>query len=1370
MTFFNKNRAQLLGLFDYLPLSDELEDSNRILLDYRLTVRELQVSYIKNVMTKLLLGEESLGLGPAPISNFYSVTFPNKLGDTLSGESGEINEYLNEILILNEIYQNSINQLAQVRLKPTTMGLEAYGYWQDSGLENIPSSGDLTQFFDNISNMFGLNTSNVDFDFTSLSKIYVQLIIDTQASMNYYYPSMLTQDRENIKAATYVCSDAQGYKGGSAGEFPQLILDMAFPGSGDISNFAHSRLGEYGYMLDAFIDGSTFPEDQGLTDFPLDLNFQNIFKIGNSDEINLAALIQIFSREMVSSQNLYRYQEGISTAPTNVIVNQNSEFSVDPPDFEGTKSFHPRLISATDQGSASDINKGVFWPDIKPIGLDVRARAGGSGVSPDDAGLVNLIKYSHLVPVEFGKSTISITAPYETNDIQIQLSGDTINSGISGLIEPAIYNDLRTTLLADSTTEEVDTYINDISGDVTNIIDNNLEFIKLMTAIDQEDDKTPVGMYGTVIDKLINLFEKISDVTENPQSLYESATTDYTAEAFFGSPELQAAFIIELIKLGASYPGLDRQVSRYFYHYFNAVGDPIELTPDSDDYNYETNSLLYLNGDYTGGDLDIPDEKIKTEFSGATDKKYYLSKGAYLIADELLKISEPQTGAGSVSAFTESGINPFNATSVAGTKDDYITTDVGILDACLTLKRGAGPDVDSTFQWAINKSNYNPFYQMAQFIRDIDSSFLLPNYSRELFVAGTSPAGKRFIKATRRGALDVKAVCMLVYKIFQKAFIMTDVTALNIYNGYANAPKPGTSTGKNKQYDYYNDQRVQVGLKYREYRLAIVDYLESVKDSLRNIDVEINTGSSREIDLSYPGDPPDLVSVKRSDYVSDFVVTRDKLREEELNLRMAIAYFDQFKLEDTANQINRLAFNSPSEIPILRNILSNPNAPEIQLEILNNFNSGQAKLTNLSKSRLLPNLKIPVTTVGETNPESFLPNNEIISSGTFNALLNFMNDPRLKNTAESELRPQNSRILMCGLPSGFIDNLRFPTVYLNSTSGVYKATQNYDENHAIINLSIEKNDLLAQDIVFKPITMTFDTSLIIAPNGFDDCTFDENSPSLLEQILSDKILFQILGKLPGDPNQILTYNEIKSNSRYNQLSSSQLESICLNCATSELLKKYLQIIVGIKLGEENLYINDILKSHFIDGFIGETSLEDLLESMKNISDINLPNIDFSQLLSESLANLLKVPLPSSSIVQENDITVAEIQQASQLLLSALFRNDTLIAECAAPKHFETTIFMIIDPDEFVINEDFNLEVQNQLINIGQAVRGIDGNLRLVRTDDNEINSTNINEYHISCNIAGVKLSESATIFSDVEFNDTSGGSFSTPASSITRPL
>ena len=59
--FFDKDRVQLLGLFDFLPFSDEEVDSNRTLVDYRLTVRDLQIAYIQNAILKMLSGQSQFG-------------------------------------------------------------------------------------------------------------------------------------------------------------------------------------------------------------------------------------------------------------------------------------------------------------------------------------------------------------------------------------------------------------------------------------------------------------------------------------------------------------------------------------------------------------------------------------------------------------------------------------------------------------------------------------------------------------------------------------------------------------------------------------------------------------------------------------------------------------------------------------------------------------------------------------------------------------------------------------------------------------------------------------------------------------------------------------------------------------------------------------------------------------------------------------------------------------------------------------------------------------------------------------------------------------------------------------------------------------
>ena len=202
--FFDKDRIQLLGLFDFLPLTDEDVDSNLTLIDYRLTVRDLQIAYIKNVILKMLGGQAQFGPG-TPISDYFSSTgLSQVLGSTLSGEEGsEIYNRLDEVLYSNQIFQNAIKQLSQVKLDPTGMAAEAVFYWDGSGLENIPTQSDLEDFFGNYCNITGTPNTQENFDNTPISKMYLQLLIDTQSSINHYYPSMLGLKRD-INPASYI--------------------------------------------------------------------------------------------------------------------------------------------------------------------------------------------------------------------------------------------------------------------------------------------------------------------------------------------------------------------------------------------------------------------------------------------------------------------------------------------------------------------------------------------------------------------------------------------------------------------------------------------------------------------------------------------------------------------------------------------------------------------------------------------------------------------------------------------------------------------------------------------------------------------------------------------------------------------------------------------------------------------------------------------------------------------------------------------------------------------------------------------------------------------------------------------------------------
>jgi hypothetical protein len=260
----------------------------------------------------------------------------------------------------------------------------------------------------------------------------------------------------------------------------------------------------------------------------------------------------------------------------------------------------------------------------------------------------------------------------------------------------------------------------------------------------------------------------------------------------------------------------------------------------------------------------------------------------------------------------------------------------------------------------------------------------------------------------------------------------------------------------------------------------------------------------------------------------------------------------------------------------------------------------------------------------------------------------------------------------------------------------------------------------------------------------------------------------------------VTYSELVSNPKYSEITEDQLQAILLNCATSELLKIYVQIIVGLKLGEENFVANDVFKRQLIDESLeinGSTRISSVLNAMSNITNLNLaldPLITEQLVIDSGLrirnqtsvgtgpslatgidpySDLRNFALPSDPVALAAGAEVSQVQQTSQLFSSAFFKPSSLIGECITPKMFESIFFVIVDPDEFVINESLtDVGLLTTLESLGLAERSQnDFKLRIVRTEETNSNSANLNEYFVSCNIPNV--TEIKTL---EEFSESSG--------------
>lgn len=797
-----------------------------------------------------------------------------------------------------------------------------------------------------------------------------------------------------------------------------------------------------------------------------------------------------------------------------------------------------------------------------------------------------------------------------------------------------------------------------------------------------------------------------------------SEAEDQTAD-FLTSPGLQCAVMLEMIKIADKNIDLDRELFSYFWHFYNSdYSSGVSLHPDSGDSNYQSPSE---SDEYTEGveiTLGTPDLAV--------------SANKISLALSNVRFSELDNNGGmnrGGNAYVEFGVG--------------ISADIGRNVAGLTEIFVRSGDIDllvnSDTGKAIDTEECNPFYQMTRILQRLDTAATYRasdfggEYWREYELtepppdddAAGNPISTR-TKVTRRGALDIKALAFLVYKIYQKLLVDSTFTGSESGDEFALRLLPTLDIGDKLRF-YINPSLASTALSYSQ----------EILNNIQNIE---------------------------TDAVQSYGGIKSALENEDKRYRSTMSYIDQCRISGAKNELDKLVDpGADPKIPATIEALKLP-TPGYELDMVKQIDQGQVKLAELSKLRQLPNLKVSAENIGENNPDSLLPNSQIFSTGTKNALLNLMNDPKIKDTFDSEFDPKNSKIFTIALPSGFIETNRFKGVAAGDLTSAYQVKPRLNPLASLMNVKIEKNDALLQGVDFIPLTLLFDSCLYIAPNGFDSCQFVEDSPSILNEIIENRIRFSRIGHvtttsiksdiLNSPINDIdsdgfnehgLLYDDIIGLEEYQDLTTSEIQSVLLNCTVSDLLKRYVQLIVGVKVAEEEFAITEKMLEQYVDDNVSGLDITTFLSNAQNIDGLNIP-IDpslISTLLSNSgilvqssdTSTTTTKKVPNSADNSIDGLSTYELQQFNQLLTSTTFKPNILISEIVSPKRFENIFFVIVDPDEFVVDEvSTNSDLIDNLKTIGLAQESlIDNKLRIIRKQEDSSYS-NINEFYISANI------------------------------------
>jgi hypothetical protein len=543
--YFNKDRIQLLGNFDFLPFSDSGSSTNSILFDYRISVLELQKIYVANIISKLFSGQNSLGYGFInPINDYFSIggTLQNILGPTLSGEASSLVD--NRVLEIYGIQQSivkAVEELTKFKVNNDKLGDDAHNYAVSKFpavetyiADPIPSSvflGDFVNrmhlFAGSIGENVGVSGEDTVDSVYSTTKILLQLILDTQYAINHYYPIFIGSANINSGRqddnSSYVLMPGIDDVGDEVSLGNASLIDMLSIKE-PILGLYRSRIGEYGYGIGAY--GYTGTSDVN-GELPENSSDEIVNKI---DDIPVKQLVAILSKELSISSAMSKYQntgapaDEVSIAALSEIETINNGFSL-PNDPYAGHAITVRLLGQGQEAILTDAGLGsMFNNEFAGI------RKESTNIETGDISSIFRID----VDADDDGITEKRILPFEP--IDVVYADSRFKSGRNGLVKPVFDSGgLLNTVRNDASATALDpsyNLISELSPIIDKIIDDNLDFMSdiydittdyTLTPENSEKSTNAVNIFNIMLEQLLPMFECVGGIVVTDSSTFDDS-------------------------------------------------------------------------------------------------------------------------------------------------------------------------------------------------------------------------------------------------------------------------------------------------------------------------------------------------------------------------------------------------------------------------------------------------------------------------------------------------------------------------------------------------------------------------------------------------------------------------------------------------------------------------------------------------------------------------------------------------------------------------------------------------------------------------------------------------------------------------------
>lgn len=397
----------------------------------------------------------------------------------------------------------------------------------------------------------------------------------------------------------------------------------------------------------------------------------------------------------------------------------------------------------------------------------------------------------------------------------------------------------------------------------------------------------------------------------------------------------------------------------------------------------------------------------------------------------------------------------------------------------------------------------------------------------------------------------------------------------------------------------------------------------------------------------------------------------------------------------TPDADDKLAILDPAQVALARNSL-------LEQQIARQQAAAQLRPSN--------------TDIASTPGISPFIDDSIVPLGVRAALSSMLRSPGMVSPAGDNLR-----VLSIGLPAGFMAALqrRLSTFIVGQNFADFG--RELQVQNDVVRVNVYMRDMLFEDVVFKPMTFTFEVGRFVSAVDFGAVKPDDIRG--FDQLVSSAVSTRALS-VDGLGFLTETGPDVAAGPSYDAVfpgtdRRQQSIELATNHIKSYLLRVYVKLLTGIDLGEDSYFVNDAVNDLVVDDQTNQ-EFRALIEShVSNLAGrpVTLPELRASNPdVASLLARLDADTVTSGSIAgvgrvlqDASDAVNVEVSSDLVTFMKAFTPSSTLFGAGArrvrttSPRLFERVLNVAVDPDGFEVDYDMTVSTTAGRTFIGSAL-------------------------------------------------------------------